>query len=79
MPALNPVSTGSEIRLATAPRRRMPASSRKPPTSSDRVVATAICVAASAPAANWLMVPATRMAMVEVVVTLSTRAVPNRA
>ena len=39
MPALNPVSTGSEIKLARKPRRSSPASSKNAPTSSASVEA----------------------------------------
>ena len=34
MPALNPISTGSEMKLATKPRRKSAASTRMAPTSS---------------------------------------------
>ena len=59
IPALKPVSTGSEIRLATTPRRNRPASSRNAPTKSARV-ADAVSSAAGVAAGGHLAEDADR-------------------
>ncbi len=79
MPALNPVSTGSEMKLATKPRRSTRAARRIAPTMIARVAVAVIgfvpgFVVASSPRAE-----APRIAMVVVVLTLSMREVPRRA
>ncbi len=79
IPALNPVSTGSEIRLASMPSLRSPPSSRKVPTRSDRVADADISMATSPPGATAPRALAARMAMVELVVTLRRREVPSTA
>ena len=79
MPALNPVSTGSEMKLATKPSRKSRATSRIAPTrtASVAVAVTALvpgCVASRPPSAV-----APRIAIVVVVLTLSMREVPRSA
>ena len=79
MPALKPVSTGVEMKLATKPRRSRPARIRIAPTSAASVAA-AVTSRAGSPSGttspSW--VPA-RMASVVVELTLSTRDEPSRA
>lgn len=79
MPALNPASTGVEMKLATKPRRRTAATTRITPTSAAKV-ASASSARAGSPSgttsASWAPV---RIAMVVVVLTLSTRERPRSA
>ena len=76
IPALNPIRTGSEMKLATKPRRRAHAATRIAPTSSDSV-ADARRSACGSPAALERLAPV-RMASVVVVLTLNTLDVPRR-
>ncbi|MDT4854921.1 hypothetical protein FQZ97_892490 [compost metagenome] len=78
MPALNPTNTGSEMKLATNPSRRRPASTRIAPTSNASVAA-AVRRAAGVPDETSASAAPARMAMVVVVLTLRGREVPNRA
>ena len=79
IPALKPVSTGSEMKLATTPRRRSEASISITPTSTARV-AEAVSSSAEPPLgatrASWAPV---RIASVVVVLTLNGREVPRIA
>ena len=70
MPDLKPVSTGSEMKEATNPRRRSDASPSRTPTSTDSVAAAAMSAAASPPGAARPSSAAVRMAIVVVVLTL---------
>ena len=78
-PALKPVSTGDEMKLATKPRRIIRASSSATPTSAASV-AVAVASFAGSPSGttrpSW--VPA-RIASVDVELTLSTREEPSSA
>ncbi len=79
MPALNPVSTGVEMKLDTNPRRITRASTSMAPTSTVSV-AVAVTSLAGSPSGttspSW--VPA-RIASVVVELTLSTDDVPSSA
>ncbi len=79
MPALKPVSTGAEMKLATNPRRSSLASSSIAPTSAVSV-AVAVTSFAGSPSgtASPSCVPA-RIASVVVELTLSTRDEPSSA
>ena len=79
MPALKPTSTGSEMKLATKPRRNSPASMSIAPTSRVRVAQAVIRAAGSPSGTTRCSWAATRIARVVVVLTLSGREVPNRA
>ena len=76
MPALNPVRTGNEMKAARNPSRRTEPRSRAHPTMNVSAAAAAISCAPSPPAACCDRAPATRIAIVEVVVTLNGREVP---
>ena len=79
MPALNPVSTGAEMKLATNPSRSSRAASRIAPTSTASV-AVALARRAGSPSGtarpSWVPV---RIASVAVELTLSTRDEPSSA
>ena len=79
MPALKPVSTGVEMKLATKPRRSTAAATSITPTSSASV-AVAVSSLAGSPSGTTRpsCVPA-RIASVVVELTLSTREVPSSA
>ena len=78
IPALKPTSTGSEMKLATKPSRRIDAATRIAPTS--RVsVADARRSAAGSPAGAPASSAPVRIASVVVVLTLKTRDVPRSA
>ncbi len=77
IPALNPVSTGSEMKLATNPRRSREAATRMAPTSKVSVADAVMRAAASPPGTAWPSAAADRMAIVVVVLTLSGREVPR--
>ncbi|MNC49296.1 hypothetical protein D3C75_984660 [compost metagenome] len=79
MPALKPTSTGSEMKLATKPRRKAPANTRKTPTSTVRVAAAVASRAGSPAAPTSPSAVAVRMARVVVVLTLSGRELPSSA
>ena len=79
MPALKPVSTGSEMNLATPPSRNSAASSRMTPAITASSAAAAANVASSACGPSAASCDAVRMAMVDVVLVLSTREVPSTA
>ena len=79
MPALKPVSTGVEMKLATKPRRSTAAATSNTPTSSASV-AVAVSSLAGSPSGTTSpsCVPA-RIARVVVELTLSTRELPSSA
>ena len=79
IPALKPISTGSEMKLAMKPNRRSEASRRIAPTRKVSVAEALIKDAGSPSGANWLSWAAARMASVVVVLTLSGRDVPTTA
>ncbi|MNE58755.1 hypothetical protein D3C80_1538070 [compost metagenome] len=79
MPALKPTSTGSEMKLATKPRRSNPATIRIAPTIRASVAEPASKVAASPSGLIWPNAEPARMARVVVVLTLSGRDVPSTA
>ncbi|MNE69459.1 hypothetical protein D3C80_1651850 [compost metagenome] len=79
MPALNPTSTGSEMKLATKPSRSIPATIRIAPTISASVADAASNVAASPSGLIWPSAEPARMANVVVVLTLSGRELPSSA
>ena len=79
MPALKPISTGSEMKLATKPSRRKHATASIAPTSSVSVAVPCSIAAGSPLGATALSSAAVRIAIVEVVLTLSTRDVPRIA
>ena len=78
-PALNPISTGSEMKLATTPIRSTDATSSMPPTRQAKVPVAAISASLEPFGATWCKAEAVRMAIVEVVVTLSGRDEPITA
>src|SRR6516165_3759427 len=75
-PALNPTRTGCEMKLARNPSRRNEASSRMAPTSMVSVTNAPTSASLSPPAAISPIWAPTNIAIVEVVLTLSTREVP---
>ena len=77
IPALNPVRTGSEMKLAMKPSRRSEATRRIAPTSSVSVADTRNRAAASPPAATSPNSAPARIAIVVVVLTLNTLEVPS--
>ena len=79
IPALNPMSTGSEMKFATNPRRRNEAAVSNSPTSRASVAVARMSVAVSPSGAISASSDPTRIAMVVVVDTLRTRDVPRRA
>ena len=79
IPALKPISTGSEMKLAMNPNRRNDASTSMPPTNSPRVAKALMRDAGSPPGATWPRSTPVRMAIVVVVLTLSGREVPSAA
>ena len=79
MPALNPTSTGSEMKLATKPRRKIQATIRMAPTSKVSVEAARSSAAESAVATAAASAAPVRIAIVVVVLTLKTREVPSSA
>ncbi len=79
MPALNPIRTGSEMKLARKPSRRIDASTRMPPTSRPRVAVAVMSAAASPPGTARSSAVETRIASVVVVLTLSGLDVPSIA
>src|SRR5262245_66667449 len=78
-PALKPVSTGSEMRLATTPRRNKPANSRNAPTRNDKVADAVSSAAGPSPEATWPRMLTAMIDMVEEGVTLRGRDVRNTA
>jgi hypothetical protein len=74
MPALNPVSTGSEMKFVRKPRRNMRATSRIAPT---RIASVAVAVSGSAE--DPPIAAPVRIAMVVVVLRLRTVDVPSTA
>ena len=79
IPALNPISTGSEMKFARNPSRSTPASTRMRPTSRASVAEAATSDAASPAGATAPSAAAVSMASVVVVLTLSGREVPTIA
>ena len=67
------------MKLATIPKRSTDARSSIPPTRHASVPVAAIRASSEPPGATWCKAAAVRMAMVEVVVTLSGRDVPITA
>jgi hypothetical protein len=79
MPALNPVSTGSEMKFARKPRRKTRATRRIAPT---RTASVAVAAARLTSGWDWVAAPsaaAPRIAIVVVELTLSTGEVPRSA
>jgi hypothetical protein len=79
IPALKPISTGSEMKLAMNPSRKSDASMRKTPTRSVSVAEAPINDAESPSTAIWPSWAAVNMASVVVVLTLRGREVPSTA
>ena len=79
MPDLNPVSTGSEMKLATKPSRSADASTSIAPTRIASVADAATRSAAAAFGAASPRAAADKIAIVVVVLTLSGREVPSTA
>ena len=77
MPALKPVSTDSEMKLAMKPRRSAAAASRMAPVSTASVPAAAISSAAPPPGATRPSSAPVRIARVVVVLTLNGRELPR--
>ena len=79
MPALNPVSTGVDMKLATNPSRSSRASNSMTPTIA---VSVAVAVMRRAGSPSGTLIPScvpARIASVAVELTLSTRDVPSSA
>jgi hypothetical protein len=79
MPALKPTSTGSEMKFATNPNRNADASVSRMPTSSVNVTAACRSAAGSPFGTTCASSVPVRIAIVVVVLTLSTREVPSTA
>ena len=79
MPALKPVSTGAEMKSARNPRRRAAAASRVTPTISVSADTSPTISVPLADGPALATAPATRIASVDVVVTLKRRDVPASA
>ncbi len=79
IPALKPTSTGSEMKFATKPSRRIAATTSTAPTSNVNVAHAAVSDAVSPPGATSPRAAAARIDSVVVVVTLSGRDVPSTA
>ena len=79
IPALKPINTGSEMKLAMKPNRRSEARSRIAPTRRVSVAEVFINDAGSPAETTWASWAAARMASVVVVLTLSGRDVPSSA
>jgi hypothetical protein len=79
IPALNPVSTGAEMKFATKPRRSTDAAISRPPASALSVAVAVISRPGSPSGTASPNCVATRMARVVVELTLSTREVPSSA
>jgi hypothetical protein len=79
IPALKPVSTGAEMKLATNPRRITLASSRIVPTRAVNVAVAVISVPGSLSGTTRASCVPVRMARVVVELTLSTRDEPSSA
>ena len=78
-PALKPVRTGSEMRFATAPRRRTRARRRMTPTRTESVAPTASAETPLPSGARRAISAAVRIAIVVVVLMLRGRELPRRA
>jgi hypothetical protein len=79
IPALNPTSTGSEMKLARKPSRSRDAAARIAPTSTPSVATARIAAAGSPCGASPARLAPTRIAIVVVVLTLRTRDDPSTA
>jgi hypothetical protein len=79
IPALKPINTGSEIKLAMKPNRRSEASRRIAPTMRVSVAEALIKDAGSPATATWPSCASARMAKVVVVLMLRGRDVPTTA
>jgi hypothetical protein len=79
IPALNPVRTGVEMKVATNPRRSTDASIRNTPTIAVNVAVAVISLAGSPSGTTRPSCVPARMASVVVELTLSTREVPSSA
>jgi len=77
--ALNPTSTGSEMKLAMKPNRSTAATTSMTPTRTASAVPAATSPAVSAPGMTSRSADPTRIAIVVVVLTLSERDVPRNA
>jgi hypothetical protein len=73
VPILKPLRTGSEMKSARKPRRSSPAASSRPPTMNASVAAAVTRSSVEAIAV------AVRIAIVDVVLTLSAREAPSTA
>src|SRR6516162_2670140 len=78
-PALNPTSTGSDMKLPTTPSRSIAATNKMPPTKQDNVPVVASNSSSEPLGATCRSAAAVRIAIVEVVVTLNGREVPMTA
>jgi galactokinase len=79
MPALKPVSTGTEIKLATKPSRNTAASTNNTPTTKASVAAATTRSSRSPLGATLASSDAVSIAIVDVALTLSGRDVPSTA
>ena len=79
MPALKPISTGSEMKLATKPRRSTDAAISIAPTSNESVAVAAASSSASPFGTMRPSADAVRIAIVVVVLTLRRRDAPRSA
>jgi len=79
IPALNPINTGSEMKLATQPKRKIAPETRITPTNNVSVAEAVTRKAVSALEAPFSRALAVKMANVVVVLTLSGREVPSAA
>lgn len=76
-PALKPMRTGSETKLATNPRRSRRATIKTPPTRSASIAATAAGAAPLARAVSATTCAEVNIAISDVLVTLSGRELPS--
>jgi hypothetical protein len=79
MPALNPIKTGSEMKFATKPSRRIEARKSIAPTNNASVAEAVSSEAGSPFGTTSPSSAAANMARVVVVLTLSTHEVPRTA
>ena len=79
MPALKPDSTGSEMKVARKPRRRTDASTSSTPTINASVAEARRSIAGSPSGTTNARLAPVRIAIVVVVLTLSTRELPSTA
>ena len=79
IPALNPIRTGSEMKFATKPSRRIQAATRIAPTINVSVAEARRSAPESAPGTTSASSAPVRIASVVVPLTLNTRDVPSAA